>query len=182
MRYMKVVSQSRDERANSVDGYRVDFHDGVGSEPVYQASVDRFYNVLRLNTEPAGHPDIVAPIELFMSNATVDMLRMFTWGHRTEASGHSLELVAEGESGNLRKTRVRFRFLSSGGELKSELSLSSETVTEKDRRVELETGEVKSVVKAKKKRRGQKTAAVGPAIQDTTFMDRLCKSYLAAGW
>ncbi|MFJ4494164.1 hypothetical protein [Pseudomonas atacamensis] len=182
MRYMKVVAQPRGECANNGDGYIVGFYDAVGSKPVYQASVDRFYNVLRLNTELAGHQDIVAQIEIFMSNATVDMLRMFTWSHRTEANGHSMELVAEGESGDSQKTRVRVRFLSPEGEMKSEITLTPETVIEKARRVELETGGVKSVVKGKKKRRGQKTAAVGPAIQDTSFMDRLCKAYLATGW
>ena len=66
--------------------------------------------------------------------------------------------------------------------MKSEMTLSSETDIEKTRRVELESGGVKVVAKGKKKRRGQKTASVGPAIQDTVFMDRLCKTYLASGW
>jgi hypothetical protein len=182
MRYMKVMAQSGGECANSVDGHIVGFYDGAGTVPVYQASVDRFYNVQRLSAEHAGNQDIVARIETFMSNATVDMIRMFTWNHRKEASGHSMELITEGENGDAEATRVTFRFLSPEGEMKSEVTLSPETDIEKTRRVELETGGAKVVAKGKKKRRGQKTASVGPAIQDTSFMDRLCKSYIATGW
>ncbi|CAI8749921.1 hypothetical protein NQ186_08245 [Pseudomonas zeae] len=182
MRFMKVMAQSEGECANRVDGHIVGFYEDVGSVPVYRASIDRFYNVQRLDAEHAGNQDIVARIETFMSTATVDMMRMFHWNHRTEASGQSMELIAEGKSCETEATRVRFRFLSPEGEMKSEMTLSSETDIEKTRRVELESGGVKVVAKGKKKRRGQKTASVGPAIQDTVFMDRLCKTYLASGW
>lgn len=182
MRFMQVMAKSRGECANTVEGHIVGFYDGVGSVPVYRASVDRFHNVQRLSGERADNQDMVARIEAFMANVTVDMMRMFAWGHRTEASGHSMELIAEGECGEAAATRVRFRFLSPEGEMMSEMTLSPETDIEKIRRVELESGGAKVVVKGKKKRRGQKTASVGPAIQDTSFMDRLCKSYLATGW
>lgn len=182
MRFMKVMAQSEGECANRVDGHIVGFYEGVGSVPVYRASVDRFYNVQRLDAEDAGHQDIVARIETFMSTATVDMMRMFHWNHRTEASGQSMELIAEGNNSEIEATRVRFRFLSSEGEMKNETVRSPETDIEKTRRVELANGGMKVLVKGKKKRRGQKTSAVGPAIQDTSFIDRLCKSYLATGW
>lgn len=182
MRFMKVVAQSEGECANRVDGHIVGFYEDVGSVPVYRASVDRFYNVQRLDAEDAGHQDIVARIETFMSTATVDMMRMFHWNHRTEASGQSMELIAEGNNSETEATRVRFRFLSPEGEMKSETTLSSETDIEKARRVELANGGTKVVAKGKTRRRGQKTASVGPAIQDTVFMDRLCNSYLATGW
>ncbi|MFJ5236318.1 hypothetical protein ACIP86_06230 [Pseudomonas neuropathica] len=182
MRFMTVTARPRGECANSVEGHNVGFYEGVCSVPVYQASVDRFYNVQRLNTEHAGNQDIVAHFEVFMSNATVDMMRMFAWSHRAEASGQAMQLIAEGSNGEAQASLVRFRFLSPEGEVMSEMILSPETDIEKTRRVALESGGTKAVVKGKKKRRGQKTAAVGPAIQDTSFMDRLCKSYLATGW
>lgn len=182
MRFMTVTAPSRGECANSVEGHIVGFYDGVCSVPVYQASVDRFYTVQRLSAEHADNQDIVARIETFMSNATVDLMRMFAWSHRTEASGQAMELIAEGSNGEAQASRVRFRFLSPEGEVKSEMILSPETDIETARRVALESGEAKVVAKGKKKRRGQKTASVGLAIQDTSFMDRLCKSYLATGW
>ncbi|WP_435035417.1 hypothetical protein [Pseudomonas neuropathica] len=182
MRFMKVMARSEGECANRVDGHIVGFYEDVGSVPVYRASIDRFYNVQRLDAEHAGDQDIVARIETLMSTATVDMMRMFQWNHRTEASGQSMELIAEGEGCETEATRVRFRFLSPEGEMKNEVILSPEADIEKNRRVALENGGAKVLAKGKKKRRGQKTTAVGPAILDTSFMDRLCKSYLATGW
>lgn len=182
MRYLKVMAQSEGECASGVDGHIVGFYDGVGSVPVYQASVDHFYNVQRLNGEYPADQDIVARIETFMSNATIDMMRMFTWNHRTEVSGNAIELIAVEASAGAEAKSVRFRILTPEGELKNEMTLIPETDIEKNRRVALENGGAKVVTKGKKKRRGQQTAAVGPAIQDTSFMDRLCKSYLATGW
>ncbi|VVM62311.1 hypothetical protein [Pseudomonas fluorescens] len=182
MRFIKVMAQSRGECANSVDGHIVGFYDGVGSVPFYQASVDRFYNVQRLSAEHADNQDIVARIETFMSTATVDMMRMFHWNHRTEASGNAMELMTVETNAGAEVKSVRFRFLAPEGEMKSEVTLSPETDIEKNRRVALENAGAKVVARGKKKRRRQKTTAVGPAILDTSFMDRLCKSYLATGW
>ncbi|CAI8786354.1 Chalcone_isomerase domain-containing protein [Pseudomonas sp. IT-232MI5] len=182
MRFMTVMAQSKGECASSVDGHIVGFYEGVDCVPVYRASIDRFYNVQRLDADRAGHQDIVARIETFMSTATVDMMRMFHWNHRTEASGNAMELMTVETNAGAEVKSVRFRFLAPEGEMKSEVTLSPETDIEKNRRVALENGGAKVVARGKKKRRGQKTTAVGPAILDTSFMDRLCKSYLATDW
>lgn len=182
MRFMKVRAQLEGECANHVDGHLVGFYEEVGTVPVYRASIDRFYNVQRLDAEDAGNQDTVERIETFMSTATVDMMRMFHWNHRTEASGEAMELMTVETNAGAEVKGVRFRFLAPEGEMKSEVILSPETDIEKNRRVALENGGAKVLAKGKKKRRGQKTTAVGPAILDTSFMDRLCKSYLATGW
>ncbi|WP_277761093.1 hypothetical protein [Pseudomonas sp. A34-9] len=182
MRFMTVMAQSKGECANSVDGHIVGFYEGVDSVPVYRASIDRFYNVQRLDADPADHQDTVARIETFMSTATVDMMRMFHWSHPKEASGNAMELIAVETNAGAEVKSVRFRFLRPEGEIKSEVTLSPETDIEKSRRVELENGGANVVAKGKKNRRGKKTTAVGPAILDTSFMFRLCRSYLATGW
>lgn len=177
MRYMKVIAQVDVEGEASVESRIVEFYDSPEKDVVYKAKIDRFGNLQRLNADKINCEGLATLIEQFISKASRDMQRMFDWSHRGNQNGKSMELIAEGHTAEGTATSVRFRFFAEDDQMKHELLLSPETKKEKTKRLAAETQRRKEIAQEAKRR------GVQPSVtQDTSFMNRLCKSYIELGW
>ncbi|WP_339431044.1 MULTISPECIES: hypothetical protein [unclassified Pseudomonas] len=182
MRYMKVVAQEGAEGGVSVGSRIVGFYDRAEVDAVYEVKINRFGNVQRLSADSIHCEELVGRIERFMSSASLDIKRMFDWNHRGDQNGKSMELVAEGHVTDGIATKVKFRFLTEDGQVNNEVFLSPQTDATRARSAELEIRGTEAITPGKKRRSKKKPGAVLPEVQDTRFMNRLCKAYIALNW
>ncbi|WLH37068.1 hypothetical protein PSH79_07165 [Pseudomonas sp. FP2196] len=180
MRYMKVVAQEGVEGGISVENRIIGFYESAEVDAVYEAKIDRFGSVQKLSTD--NGEELVGRIERFMSSAKVDVKRMFDWNHRGNQNGKSMELIAEEHTTEGVATKVRFRFLTEDGQVKNEVTLSPETDVERASRAELELRGAEAITQGKKRRSKENPGSAHPEVQDTGFMNRLCKAYIALNW